>query len=73
MPFDIGVGIPDALEFVRDAIGLRCDVTAWDDQVKLFEAAVETYRSVDIVVRSGPLCGLGASSSFFPPRSRTLV
>lgn len=37
-------------KYVREAIGLRCDVTSWEDQLKLFEAAVEAYRSVDIVV-----------------------
>jgi len=37
---------------IREAIGLRCDVTVWDDQLKLFETAIEAYRSVDIVVSS---------------------
>lgn len=42
----------DALKPIREAIGLRCDVTAWEDQVKLFEAAIEAYNSVDVVVSS---------------------
>lgn len=40
----------DTLTSVRDAIGLRCDVTSWEDQLKLFEAAIEAFHSVDIVV-----------------------
>lgn len=40
----------DTLKPDREAIGLRCDVTSWEDQLKLFEAAIEVYHSVDIVV-----------------------
>lgn len=36
---------------VSEAIGLRCDVTSWDDQVDLFQTAFDTFRSVDVVVR----------------------
>lgn len=32
---------------------MRCNVTSWDDQVDLFQAAFDTFGSVDIVVRSG--------------------
>jgi len=42
------------LKYIRDAIGLRCDVTIWEDQLKLFEAAMEAHHSVDIVVSSRP-------------------
>lgn len=33
-----------------DAVALKCDVTSWDEQTKLFELAVATFGSVDIVV-----------------------
>jgi len=46
-------GACDVLKPISEAIGLRCDVTSWDDQLKLFEAAIEAYHSVDIVVSSG--------------------
>ena len=36
---------------VSDAIGLRCDVTLWEDQVDLFQTAFDTFGSVDVVVR----------------------
>ena len=73
MPSTIGGrAIPDAPESAREAIGLRCDVTTWDDQVKLFEAAVETYHSVDIVVRSGPPLWSRCPQFILPLRSRTL-
>ena len=35
----------------REAVGLRCDVTSWDDQVNLFQTGFDTFGSVDIVVR----------------------
>lgn len=35
----------------REAIGLYCNVTSWDDQVNLFQTAFDTFGSVDIVVR----------------------
>lgn len=34
----------------RQGIFKLCDVTSWDDQVSLFEFAMSTYGSVDIVV-----------------------
>ena len=34
-----------------EAIGLRCNVTSWEDQVNLFQAAFDTFGSVDVVVR----------------------
>ena len=34
-----------------EAIGLRCDVTSWEDQVDLFQTAFYTFGSVDVVVR----------------------
>lgn len=36
----------------REAIFTSCDVTSWDDQVAMFEAALTAYSSVDIVVRT---------------------
>lgn len=33
-----------------NAIASKCDVTSWDEQTKLFELAVATFGSVDIVV-----------------------
>ena len=35
----------------REAIGLYCNVTSWDDQVNLFQTAFDTFGCVDIVVR----------------------
>ena len=43
-------GSLECFQIRREAIGLRCDVTVWDDQLKLFEAAIEAYHAVDIVV-----------------------
>jgi hypothetical protein len=40
----------DSSKYTSEAIGLQCDVTSWEDQLRLFEAAIEVYRSVDIVV-----------------------
>lgn len=34
-----------------EAIGLRCNVTSWEDQVNLFQTAFDTFGSVDVVVR----------------------
>ena len=34
------------------AIYQKCNVTVWDEQVELFELAVSTYGSVDVVVRT---------------------
>jgi len=48
-----------------EAIGLRCDVTVWDDQLRLFEAAIEAYRSVDIVVANA---GVNEIGSFWNPK-----
>lgn len=38
-------------ESLSEAIGLRCDVTSWEDQVNFFQAAVDAFGSVDVVVR----------------------
>ncbi|KAF9645486.1 NAD(P)-binding protein [Thelephora ganbajun] len=48
-----------------EAIGLRCDVTTWDDQLKLFEAAIEAYHSVDVVVANA---GVNEIGSFWKPK-----
>ena len=34
------------------AIYHKCNVAAWDEQVELFELAMSTYGSVDVVVRT---------------------
>ena len=34
-----------------EAIGLRCDVTSWEDQVNLFQTGFDTFGSLDVVVR----------------------
>ena len=34
------------------AIYQKCNVTVWDEQVELFELAMSTYGSVDVVVRT---------------------
>jgi len=47
-----------------EAIGLRCDVTVWDDQLKLFGAAIDAYHSVDIVVANA---GVNEIGSFWKP------
>ena len=36
------------------AVSCKCDVTVWDDQVALFELAMKTYGTVDVVVRLTP-------------------
>jgi len=33
-----------------EAVCMKCDVLKWDDQVSLFELAIEKYDAVDIVV-----------------------
>jgi len=42
-------------------VSKQCDVSNWDDQVSLFELAMSTYGSVDIVV---PNAGVGERGSF---------
>ena len=48
---------PPTVEFLSsnwsasEAIGLRCNVTSWEDQVNLFQTAFVTFGSVDVVVR----------------------
>ncbi len=34
----------------REAAFIKCDVTKWDEQVALFELAIERFGSIDIVV-----------------------
>jgi NAD(P)-dependent dehydrogenase (short-subunit alcohol dehydrogenase family) len=29
---------------------MRCDVTVWEDQVALFDAALSTFKAIDVVV-----------------------
>jgi hypothetical protein len=38
-------------ESLSKAIGIRCDVTSWEDQVNFFQAAFDAFGSVDVVVR----------------------
>jgi NAD(P)-dependent dehydrogenase (short-subunit alcohol dehydrogenase family) len=38
---------------------LRCDVTVWEDQVALFEAALSTFKAIDVVVANA-----GVTESF---------
>lgn len=62
-------GLEDVVEEIRkvggEAIGLRCDVTSWEDQLKLFEAAIGAYQSVDIVVANA---GVNEVGSFWTPK-----
>lgn len=34
----------------RKAVATKCNVVSWDDQLSLFELAIEKYGAVDIVV-----------------------
>jgi len=43
-------------------VALKCNVTSFNDQVSLFDLAIETYGFVDIVV---PNAGIGEPESFF--------
>ncbi|KAJ3739336.1 hypothetical protein DFH05DRAFT_1514949 [Lentinula detonsa] len=43
------------------AVAVKCDVTIWDDQVKMFELAIEKFGSVDVVV---PNAGIGEPGNF---------
>ncbi|KZV93408.1 NAD(P)-binding protein [Exidia glandulosa HHB12029] len=43
-----------------EAVFLKCDVTNWDDQHALFQLAVRTYGSVDIVVPNAGITEGGA-------------
>lgn len=46
----------------RKAVSRKCDVTVWDDQVALFELAIEKFGSVDVVVCFILACRLGGHS-----------
>lgn len=39
------------MQSTSNAIYQKCNVTVWEDQVALFELAISTYGSVDVVVR----------------------
>jgi len=41
----------------RHATFVKCDTTVWEDQVSMFETAISTYGSVDIVVNIIHLLG----------------
>ncbi|KIP05100.1 hypothetical protein PHLGIDRAFT_108665 [Phlebiopsis gigantea 11061_1 CR5-6] len=47
------------------AVSCKCDVTVWDEQVALFELAVKTYGTVDVVI---PNAGIASA----PPPSYPL-
>jgi hypothetical protein len=49
----IGCGIRLLTGSISEAIGLRCNVTSWEDQVHLFQTAFDTFGSVDVVVCRG--------------------
>jgi NAD(P)-dependent dehydrogenase (short-subunit alcohol dehydrogenase family) len=34
----------------REAISTRCDVTSWEDQVALFDAALQRFGTINVVV-----------------------
>jgi hypothetical protein len=40
------------MQSTSKAIYQKCNVTVWEDQVALFELAMSTYGSVDVVVRT---------------------
>ena len=42
------------IELCRVAVSIKCDVTRWDEQVALFEHAMEQFDAVDIVVSGAP-------------------
>lgn len=42
---------PEIKTLYSQAIGVKCDVTSWDDQVAMFEAAVKAFGQVHVVVR----------------------
>ena len=42
----------------NSAVYVKCDVTSFDDQVAVFELALSTYGSVDIVVSLSPVLDL---------------
>lgn len=43
-----------------DATGVKCDVTSWDQQVALFQHAIDTYGKVDIALCNAGVGELGA-------------
>ncbi|KAF9646620.1 NAD(P)-binding protein [Thelephora ganbajun] len=47
-----------------EAIGLRCNVTSWDDQVNLFQTAFDTFGAVDVVVANA---GVNEIGDYFTP------
>jgi NAD(P)-dependent dehydrogenase (short-subunit alcohol dehydrogenase family) len=42
-----------------DAIAVKCDVTVWEDQVATFEAAIEKYGRLDVVVANAGVMEAG--------------
>lgn len=42
--------VVDKVVLDRQAVGQRCHVTDWDNQVSLFELGMSTFSAVDVVV-----------------------
>jgi len=53
--------VADIIALGGQAVSRKCDVTVWDDQVALFELAIEKFGSVDVVV---PNAGIGEPESY---------
>ncbi|KAF9778483.1 hypothetical protein BJ322DRAFT_1014692 [Thelephora terrestris] len=48
-----------------EAIGLRCDVTSWADQLNLFQTAFDAFGSVDVVVANA---GINETGDYTTPK-----
>lgn len=75
----LGARSEDKLEALVQELGAdnafakRCDVTEWDDQVAFFEAALERFGAVDVVLANA---GFGAKRGFLeetPEHWRSMV
>ncbi|KAH7871610.1 uncharacterized protein C8R40DRAFT_1121274 [Lentinula edodes] len=53
--------VSDIVASGGQATARKCNVTMWDDQVELFELAIQKYGSVDVVI---PNAGIGEPESF---------
>jgi len=56
----------------KDHIGVRCDVTNWDDQVAMFEAAFTKWGHIDVVIPNAGISEAGNLGTLVVQNGRPL-
>ncbi|EGO00337.1 hypothetical protein SERLA73DRAFT_180884 [Serpula lacrymans var. lacrymans S7.3] len=54
-----GATVAESIKAGGEAVSQRCDVLNWDDQVSLFELAMNTYGAVDVVIPNAGVTEMG--------------